>query len=160
LSVVAAHGGTPEYEATLERYRTARTPQDERRELFTLADFESSDLMDRTLQLAVSDDVKTQDAPFLLGRCVAHRDHGARAWRFLREHWNEAVGRFPANLIIRMVEPVTRLTRPEEYADVSAFLAEHPIRQAAKRVEQVLEREGVNVAMREREAPALAHAFD
>ena len=95
----------------------------------------------------------------LLGRCIAHRDHGARAWRFVREHWDQLNARFPSNLMIRIVEPVPRLTRPDEQADVSAFLAEHPLPQAAKRVEQVLERQGVNVAMRQREEPALATAF-
>ena len=84
----------------------------------------------------------------LLGRCIAHRDHGARAWRFVREHWDEPNARFPSNLMVRIVEPVPRLTRPEEQADVAGFLAEHPLPQAAKRVEQVLERQGVNVALR------------
>ncbi len=160
LAVVAAHGDAADYDATFARYKAARTPQDERRELFTLADFAAEDLMRRTLALAFSDEVKTQDAPFLIGRCVAHRDHGPLAWRFVRERWDDANRRFPTNLIIRMVEPVTRLTRPQEYADVSGFLTEHPIPQAAKRVEQVLEREAINVALREREEPALVDAFE
>jgi hypothetical protein len=43
---------------------------------------------------------------------------------------------------------------------VAAFLAEHPLPQAGKRVEQVLERQAVNVALRQREEPALADAFE
>ena len=160
LSVVAATGDETDYEAAFERYRRARTPQDQRRELFALAEFEPEALLRRTLDLAFSDDVKTQDAPFLLGRCIAHRLHGARAWRFVREHWDDANRRFPVNLMIRIIEPVTRLTKPEEAADVKAFLAEHPLPQAGKRVEQVLERQSVNVALRQREEPALAHVFE
>ena len=67
--------------------------------------------------------------------------------------------RTPSNLVVRIIEPVPRLSRPEEQADVAGFLAEHPLPQAAKRVEQVLERQGVNVALRQREEPALASAF-
>jgi NAD(P)-dependent dehydrogenase (short-subunit alcohol dehydrogenase family) len=78
----------------------------------------------------------------------------------VREHWDEITGRFPSNLMIRVVEPVGRLTRPEEQADVAAFLAEHPLPQASKRIEQVLERQGVNVALRQREEPVLATAFE
>jgi puromycin-sensitive aminopeptidase len=96
----------------------------------------------------------------MLGRCIAHRDHGALAWRFVRDHWDAAKTRFPSNLVVRIVEPVTRLSRPEEQADVSAFLAEHPLPQAAKRVAQILERQRVNVALRQREEPALDHAFE
>jgi aminopeptidase N len=160
LSVVAATGDEADYDACLDRYHNARTPQDQRRELFALAEFEPEPLLRRTLDLAFSDDVKTQDAPFLLGRCVAHRRHGALAWRFVREHWDEANERFPVNLMIRIIEPVTRLTKSEEQADVAAFLAEHPLPQAGKRVEQVLERQAVNVALRQREEPALADAFE
>src|SRR5262249_60163968 len=101
-----------------------------------------------------------QSAPYLRAPCTGSRDHGPVAWRFVREHWDEANHRFPVNLIIRIIEPVPRLTRREEQADVAAFLAEHPLPQAAKRVEQLLERQAVNVAMREREAPALDHAFE
>ena len=40
---------------------------------------------------------------------------------------------------------------PEVETDVQAFCAEHPIPQAAKTLEQVLERQRVNVALRRRE---------
>jgi puromycin-sensitive aminopeptidase len=150
LRVVASTGDAAAYEATVGRYRSARTPQDKQRELFALALFPSAELMERTLTFAMSDDVKTQDGPMLLGTCIAHRDHGAQAWRFTRQHWHEATARFPSNLAIRMVEPIVRLTRPEEAADTAAFFAEHPLPQAAKRLEQLLERQQVNVAMRQR----------
>jgi aminopeptidase N len=159
LSVVSVNGGAAEYEAGLARYRASHNPQDQRRELMALAEFRDAALFDRTLAFAITDDVRTQDAPMLLGRCIANRDHGARAWRFVREHWDQLNARFPSNLMIRIVEPAPRLTRPHEQADVAGFLAEHPLPQAAKRVEQVLERQGVNVALRQREEPALAAAF-
>jgi puromycin-sensitive aminopeptidase len=160
LSVVAATGDEADYEGCVARYLAARNPQDQRRELFALADFRPVALIERTLDFAFSDDVRTQDAPILLARCIAHRDDGAVAWRYVRDHWETAKSRFPSNLIVRIVEPVTRLTRPEEQADVSAFLAEHPLPQAAKRVAQILERQRVNVALRQREEAALAHAFE
>ena len=40
-------------------------------------------------------DVKTQNAPFLLGRCIANRDHGALAWRLVRERWADANDALP-----------------------------------------------------------------
>jgi puromycin-sensitive aminopeptidase len=45
-------------------------------------------------------------------------------------------------------------------ADVQAFFAEHPIPQATKTLEQVLERQRVNAALRTRAATELARAFD
>jgi puromycin-sensitive aminopeptidase len=52
---------------------------------------------------------------------------------------------------------VRTLDRPEQVADVQAFFAEHPIEQAQKTLEQLLERQRVNAAMRIRnEAPLKA----
>ena len=58
-----------------------------------------------------------------------------------------------------MVDPVKTLIRPEQQIDVAGFFAEHDIPQAAKTLQQVLERQRVNVALRSREAERLAASF-
>ena len=104
--------------------------------------------------------MKSQNAPFLLGRCIANRDHGALAWRTIRERWSEAVARFPSNTIVRMVDSVKLLNRPEQEADVQGFFAEHDIPQSAKTLQQILERQRVNVALRTRETDRLSSDID
>ncbi|HEX9259103.1 MAG TPA: M1 family metallopeptidase [Acidimicrobiales bacterium] len=155
LGVVAATGTADDYEQLLARFRSAPTPQEALRSLYALADFPDASLVQRTLELALSGEVRTQNAPFLLARCILHRDHGAQAWTFVREHWAQCTERFPDNTIVRMVQPVSSLTRPQEQADVAAFFAEHPIPQATKTLQQVLERQRVNVGLRERSVPSL-----
>jgi puromycin-sensitive aminopeptidase len=159
VAVISAHGTDADYEAGLNRFRTATTPQDQVRELYSLADYPTEALVRRSIELAFTDAVKTQNAPYLIGRCIANRDHGALAWRLLRERWDEAVARFPDNSIVRMIDALKTLSRPDEQADVAAFFAEHPIPQGAKQLAQILERQGVNVAMRQREAGTLTKAF-
>jgi puromycin-sensitive aminopeptidase len=157
--VVAATGGEAEYERMLAGFRSATTPQDQLRHLYVLAEFDSPELMDRTCEFAVSGEVKTQNAPFLLRSCIANRRHGGRAWTFVRKNWADLNERFPSNTIIRMVDTVKTLNRPTDVVDVQAFFSEHPIAQAAKTLEQVLERQRVNAALREREEEALAAAL-
>jgi puromycin-sensitive aminopeptidase len=158
-SIVAATGDEATYERLLDGYRRATTPQEQLRHLNALAEFDSEALMRRTCELAMSPEVKTQNAPFLLNLCIANRRHGAIAWRFVREHWDEANARFPSNTIVRMVSSVRLLTDETVAADVQAFFAEHPIEQAAKTLEQVLERQRVNTALRARESEAFATAL-
>ncbi len=155
-AIAAATGDEADYEHFLDGFRTATTPQDRLRYLYGLAEFPSQDLMDRTLAFAVSGEVKTQSAPFLLNRCIAHRDLGAHAWRFVRERWGDLVTLFPDNLIVRMVDPVKLMVRPQQQADVAAFFAEHPIPQSAKTLSQVLERQEVNRKLYERDRATLA----
>ena len=155
-SVVAAHGDSAVYDDMLSRFLAADTPQEQLRYLYALAEFDSPDLLRRTCELALGPDVKTQNAPFVLGRCIAHRKHGREAWEFVRRHWNEANERFPSNTIVRMIDPVKLLNTADVEADVQSFFAEHPIPQAAKTLDQILERQRVNVALRRREETGLA----
>jgi len=158
-SVVASIGGVDDYERFLDGFRTAATPQDQLRHLYALAEFPDAELVRRTCDLALSGEVKTQNAPFLLGRCIANRHHGELAWRFVREAWTQANERFPTNTIVRMIDPVKLLNRPHVVADVQSFFAEHPIPQSAKTLDQVLERQRVNAALLEREQARLASAL-
>ena len=123
--------------------------------LYALADFPGEALLDRTLAFAFSGEVRTQNAPFLLNRCIAQRDLGARAWQFVRQHWDEANRLFPNSLIVRMVDPVKLLVRPHQQAEVAAFFAEHPIPQSTRTLAQLLERQRINVGLAGREGAAL-----
>jgi puromycin-sensitive aminopeptidase len=156
--VVAATGDEHDYERLLEGFRTAETPQAQLRHLFALAEFDSAALVARTCELAMSGAVKTQNAPFLLRACIANRRHGHQAWLFVREHWQDAIDRFPANTIVRMVESVKLLNLETDVAEVEAFFAEHAVPEGTKTIEQMMERQRVNTALRSREGAALAAA--
>ena len=140
----------------LERFQTGTTPQEQLRHLYALTEFDDEGLILRTCEFAMSDAVKTQNAPFVLRQAIANRRHGAAAWGFVRDHWAEANERFPTNTIVRMADGVKLLNDPASVADVQAFFASHPIEQAAKTLEQILERQRVNAALRERDADRLA----
>ncbi len=158
-AIVATIGDEATFERMLAGYHSAATPQEQLRHLNALADFDAEPLVLRTCELAMTPDVKTQNAPFLLGRCIANRRHGAAAWRFVRQHWSEANEAFPRNTIVRMVSTVTMLTDEPVAADVQAFFAEHPIEQAAKTLDQVLERQRINAALKAREKERFAAAL-
>jgi puromycin-sensitive aminopeptidase len=155
-TVAAALGGDEVYDAMLEGFRRGDTPQDQLRHLYALAEPDDAELLRRTCELAFSGEVKTQNAPFLLNRCIANRHHGAMAWDMVRERWSDANDRFPVNTIVRMVDPVRLLTDEVSAVEVPAFFAQNPIPQSAATLAQILERQQVNVRLRQREADNLA----
>jgi puromycin-sensitive aminopeptidase len=150
--VVAATGGVDLYERMQARFLAATTPQEQLRHLYALAEFDDEALLLRTCDFAMSGRVKTQNAPFLLRAAMANRRHGPSAWAFVRDHWDEAVERFPTNTIVRMVESVKHLATPDLVDDTVGFFAAHPIEQATLTLDQILERQRVNTAFRRREA--------
>jgi puromycin-sensitive aminopeptidase len=154
-TVVAATGDEAEYQRLLEGYRHGATPQEQLRNLYALAEFDDEALVLRTCELAMSDEVKTQNAPFLLRSCIANPSHGSVAWAFVARHWSDANSRFPTNTIVRMIDSVKLLTGEAEVHSVQSFFAEHPIPQAEATLRQVLERQRVNARCAEAQRPIL-----
>ena len=67
--------------------------------------------------------------------------------------------RMPDNSRGRMLEGIVRLTDPGMISAVAGFLADHPIANARKQVEQLLERQRVNGAFTARNAALLSARF-
>jgi len=156
IAVIADSGTVDEFHEFVRLWREADNPQEEQRYLYALARFHDDAAFREVLDLSLTE-VRTQNAPFLLGRALANRTHGPVAWEFVRRNWDAINERFPASTIARMAEGIRWLV--EVAADVEGFFAEHPVPQAQKTVEQHLERLRVNLAFYEREHTALSDSL-
>ena len=127
LSIVSANGGEADYEAGLARYRASHHPQDQRRELMALSEFRDAALFDRHAG-AGHHRRRAHPGRTDAARALHRPPRSRRRWRgaSCASAGTRLNARFPSNLMIRIVEPVPRLTRPQEQADVAGFLAEHP----------------------------------
>ena len=156
LGIVAAHGGTDEYETFLGRYRAPATPQEEHRYLDGLAAFHDPDLAARTFDLAMGE-VRSQDAPFLIRLLLWNRAVGPATWARVEAAWDEFPGKFPSSTLPRMLDGVRALCSPPELAaEVAAFVGAHPLAAGGRTVEQILERLAMSVVFGRREGPGLA----
>jgi puromycin-sensitive aminopeptidase len=155
VRAVAVHADDACFEQILDGFRHGATPQEEQRYLYAMADVRDPALMARVLDLAMTSEVRTQNAPFLISACIANRDNGPLAWRAVHERWEEMNERFPSNSIVRMLNGIRAVNDPQLAADVEAFVAEHPVPQAKHTLQQHLERMRVTVALSQREAARL-----
>ena len=115
--------------------------------------------MARTLALAASGEIRSQDAPFLLSRAESNREVGEIAWAYVRDHWDELVPRFAASNVIHLAQGARFLTEPDQVTDVQSFFAEHDIPQNRLSLLQAMERQRLLAALRDRAAPELAERF-
>jgi puromycin-sensitive aminopeptidase len=159
VSITAYTGGPAEYEEFRANFKTAKTPQEEQRYLFALAAFRQANLLGRTLAGTLSGEVRTQDAPYLMRSLLMNTDGREQAWSFLKTHWDEMIGRYPENSIVRMCEGIVSLVNPTLEADVRDFFAAHPVKQGTKTMEQHLEKLRIAVACKQREAANLETYF-
>ncbi len=156
IEVVAATGGPEEFADMRARFAAAATPQEELRFLSALADFDDPELLRQVLAMSITDEVRTQNAPYLIRRALTNRSHGALAWWFVQDEWDTINERFPTNSIARLLEGIRSLSRPDVAPEVFVFFETHEVPQGDKILAQHLERLEVNVALRDRESARLA----
>lgn len=157
--VVAAWGGEDGWNTIRERYRAGSTPQDKVRYLIALAATPDPNLLARTLDMALSDEVRTQDGPFLVAEVMSNPVGGALAWAWVEEHWERLRERFPAALMARLLEGVTALVDPAVAESMHTFAASHDLPMAGPRLNQVLERMDINVALSTRLQGTIGNAL-
>src|SRR3546814_11739237 len=96
-----------EVDAIIEGFRGGSTPQEELRYLYALSEVRDAEQMARVLELSMTPEVRTQNAPSLIGACVANRHNGALAWAAVEEHWDALNERFPSHSIVRMLHGIS-----------------------------------------------------
>jgi len=143
-----------------DRYRTAaaeaRTPQDRRRFQLALAEFHLPELIERALDLTLTDAVPTQDVVALLVRAIGNRGARERAWRFITRRWARLRHRLPPMMVTRLIEALPALQTPAFKREFTVFFRAHPVPTAARAIKQALERFDLNHELRQRAAPGLA----
>ncbi|MEQ1681366.1 MAG: M1 family metallopeptidase [Nitrospira sp.] len=155
VGILAHTGDEARYEEFSERYRTASTPQEERRYLFSLAAFRPQELLTRTLARTINGEIRTQDAPFIVGALLMNMDGREQAWDFVKANWDQMDRLFPKQGLRRMCGGIVGLATPELEQDVRTFFADRKIDLGGKTLEQYLEQLRIAVSFCEREGSRL-----
>ena len=159
VEAVAAEGTAEDLDRYWQRYRGATTPQEEERYLFATSRFPGEAEVERILASAMSEEVRTQDGPYLLARATTNRRQGPKVWRFIAARWDEMQDRFAASNIIGLASGIRYLTDRVVVDEVDAFFREHDIPQNHLMLQQGLERMRVAATLRERVTPELLERF-
>ena len=157
VDVVAANGDEADFDDFLEAWRSAPTPQEEMRYLYALADFPRPELVARLYDLVLTGEIRSQNAPLLLRHALANRDCGRETWGFIAGNWDRLNELFASSLVVRMLEGITHLNTAADSEEVEAFFQTHDVPSGERTLQQILEKQRVQVALREREADRLTH---
>ncbi|MGE0126034.1 MAG: ERAP1-like C-terminal domain-containing protein, partial [Vicinamibacterales bacterium] len=141
LQVAAAGGDAALYERYLAAAKAAiATPEQYYRVFNALASFADPALADRTIAFALSADVRTQDAPILIGQLLGSSAQ-EKAWAALSSQWatvSTRLGDFQAMPYI--VSSLGGFCTATRAAEIRAFFKAHPVPAAARSLAQALER--------------------
>jgi puromycin-sensitive aminopeptidase len=155
VSTLAHTGDEVRYDEFCARFRSAKTPQEERRYLFSLTGFREPFLLGRTLAWTVTGDIRTQDAPFVAGALLGNVHGREQAWTFIKANWDRMDQLYPKNGLRRMCGGIVGLVSPDLEHDVREFFASKKIDLGGKTLDQCLEQLRIAVAFQQRDAQVL-----
>lgn len=155
IAILAHSGDETRYQEFAGRFRTATTPQEERRYLYALAAFKPVDLLARTLAKTINGEFRTQDAPFMVRLLLMSVYGREAAWTFVKTNWDTMDRLYPKQGLRRMCEGVISLATPALERDVQKFFRERKLDLGGKTLAQYLEQLRIAVAFRERAGKAL-----
>jgi len=150
VAILAFTGNAARYDEFTERFKTAATPQEERRYLFALAMFRQPTLLDRTLAKTLDGEIRIQDAPFMVSAVMSNVYGRELGWRFVKTNWEVLDQRFPKQGLRRMCGGITGLCKPELERDVRQFFDSRKIDLGGKTLDQYLEQLRIGVSFGER----------
>jgi len=137
------NGDKDSYEAVLDLFRKADLHEERLRCLRALGYSQKEELLQRTLELSLSSDVRAQDTPLLVGSVAANGKGRELAWNFLTGNWPEFDRRYGKGgfLLGRVISSTTVNFHSEEKAkEVEEFFRSHPVPAAERTIRQSLER--------------------
>lgn len=89
FTLAALNGEAEFYDKLMAAIKNSKSPEEYHLYLFTLPQFTDSKLLERTLEYAISPDVRSQDALLLVINVMQNPAGQQQAWDFVRQHWAE-----------------------------------------------------------------------
>ena len=155
VNLAALEGDAPLYDRYLARSKAATDPEERYRYLYGLTSFTDPALVRRTMDITLSDEVRSQDAKLVIGRMLFNSKR--LAWQLVRERWNEIqkkTGEFVGNTVI--VSSFASFCDAATAAEIKAFFTEHKVPDAERTLQQSLERIDTCARGAAAQAPRLA----
>ena len=134
---------------------SSAAPEEYYRFFNALAAFRDPALITRTQQSSISPDVRSQDAGMLLHQLLSSSATQESTWAFVKAEWpaiTAKLGTFQG--VPAIVHGLGAFCSAERAAEIKAFFDAHPVPEAARLVQQSLERIATCTAVKARQAPA------
>jgi aminopeptidase N/puromycin-sensitive aminopeptidase len=156
LHLAASNGDANFYDRIVAGMTHVRSPQEFYMLARSLTYFTSPELLDRTLNYALSPKVRNQDAAFLVAGVMQNPAGEQQAWDFTRNRWSDIdklMGGFASGGLIRATGSFCSADMEKQVED---FFAAHQVPAAQRTLRQSLERIRDCIDLRSQQSPQLA----
>jgi len=140
FGLAALNGDAAFYDRIMAALKNPKSPEEYYIYLYTLPSFRDPKLLERTLEFAISPDVRSQDSLQVISSVMGNPDGAQQAWDFVRQHWPEiekAGGPFASAQIVGATSVFCDATKRDQ---VTEFFTAHKVEAAERTYKQSLER--------------------
>ncbi len=140
FGLAALNGDEVFYDALMTALKNPKSPEEYYLYLFTLPQFTDPKLVQRTLDYAISPDVRSQDALGVISSVMGSPEGQKQAWDFVLAHWEavqKAGGPFASAQIVGATSSFCDAHMRDQVTD---FYAAHKIAAAERTYRQAIER--------------------
>ena len=156
LPLAAINGDAEYYDKLMAGLKNPKSPEEYYSYFFTLPQFTDTKLLQRTLDYAISPDVRSQDALQLVTSVLVNPAGQQLAWDFIRQHWSameKAGGPFASAQVVGATSVFCDAGLRDQ---VTEFFAAHRVAAAERTYKQSIERINACVDLKSQQEPQLA----
>jgi aminopeptidase N/puromycin-sensitive aminopeptidase len=156
LALAAIDGDDAFYDRLMTALKNPKSPEEYYMYLFSLPQFSDPKLLQRTLDYAISPDVRSQDALGVIGSVMQNPVGEKAAWDFVLAHWDavqKAGGPFASAQIVGSTSSFCDAHMRDQVVD---FYSAHKIEAAERTYRQSIERINNCVDLKSQQEPQLA----
>ena len=143
------------YDKMLRVAQNATDPGLKADALHLLTRFQDPLLVMRTLQYAVSDEVRSQDSWTLIALLLDRRETQDLAWQFVQQHWTAIAKKATVNSGARIVEAAGSFCSVQKRDEVKTFFAQHPVESSDRTLAKSLDSINDCIHLRAAQEPEL-----
>ena len=160
IALTTPAGDAAMYDRLVRVCREATDPDFKESAQHALTRFDSPELVKRTLEYALSDEVRSQDSWALIALLLERRETQDQAWAFVQQHWADMQRKATENSGARVVEAAGEFCSVQRRDEVASFFAAHPAEASERTLAKSLDRINDCVRLRAAQEPELRKWLD
>ena len=145
-NLVAENGEEFEWKTLVKMYREEENQQEKDRLGRSLGSFKQKAILEKTLEFAISKDVRFQNSLGIISSVWANPAGRYLAWEFVKKNWKMLKERYAGgHYFTRVFGPAGEFTRVSDAKDIEQFVKKNPVPEAQRTIAQALEQIYANV---------------
>jgi aminopeptidase 2 len=156
FDLAAFNGDAKLYDQFVAQMRQAKSPGEHNRYMYALTRFRDPALLEKTLKLAMSDDIRSQDAPRLIAGVLRNPAGRQLGWQFVRTDWPQIKAKSSVWSAAAIVYGTSSFCDASVAPQIQQFFQSANLPGAERTLRQSVERISDCSQFRQTQEPALA----